>query len=499
MKSTGFSVLLMTAGLIAACGDPPPSKDGSIAANVGIGDKAKAGDKAAVDKPAAAKAKAKAVADKAGPSAPKVVSGSSLSAAQKLKAWTPLHSFLGAPVVSGSVISATEAIVVTRDNHVGITTDAGATWGFERMTTGSVAAAAGAPGGPYVVVGARGFAAISTDGTLWNELPRYTGDDLRAVAVADGLIVALGKAGGFVKVKADGSDPVKGTLPDKAKALAVRIEQGQITLAAGKTSYQSADGLTWTPIEPVASSSSGKVAGGTSQGICSVGTVARRKVVVCTVAGKAYGIGPTETLVVGKTWLALTTTGKSWALAKLPLAGIKNVAGQAGGPYHVGDGRGGVASSSDGITWTLGDDATVLDGVPEFTPRTDKCEGALPGALETCALTRIVTSPGGLPDVIAVKFVGETGLAMGNSALVAMTTDGGATWRAQSGFGLGGVFGFAVVDSKIVALGRTKVAVSTDGGQTFAPSSCRPRPPRCSRRRSRATAAWCWRGARARS
>jgi hypothetical protein len=359
-------------------------------------------------------------------------------------------------------VSATEAIVVTKDNHVGLTTDGGATWGFERMTTGSVAAAAGAPGGPYVVVGARGFLALSSDGKLWSDLPRYTGDDLRALAVGNGLVVAIGKSGGFVKVKTDGSEPVKGALPDKLKATAVKLEGANIKLWAGKRLFQSADALAWTEIEPPEPGIRA-----TSQGICGVGAVGKGKGVVCTVAGKAYGIGATETIVVGKSWIALTTTGKRWSLARLPLASIKNVAGAPGGPYHVGDGKGGVASSADGVTWTLGDDPTVLDGVPEFTPRADRCEGALPGPQETCALTRVVTTPAGLPAVTSVVWNGDVGLAMGNSALVAMTADGGATWQAKNGFALGGVFGFAVVDQKIVALGRTKVAVSTDGGASF--------------------------------
>ena len=69
-----------------------------------------------------------------------VVSGSSAAVAERFTAWNPIHAFLGGQVVSGAVLSGTEAIVVTKDNHVGLTTDGGANWGFERMTTGSVAA-----------------------------------------------------------------------------------------------------------------------------------------------------------------------------------------------------------------------------------------------------------------------------------------------------------------------------------------------------------------------
>ena len=470
--SAGWMVMIGLA--VAACGDPKPGEDGGVAAAKAAGAKA-AGDKAAGDKagPAADRppdpkpAPAKGVvATAVKASAPTTGGGTSAAAAARFKAWTPIHAFLGAPVAAGAVISATEAMVFTRDNHVGLTRDGGATWGFERMTTGTVWAVAGAPSGPYVVVGGRGFAAISTDGTLWTDLPRYTSDDLKAVAVGGDVLVAVGKNGGFVKVKTDGSAPVIGWLPDKAKATAVALDGGTIRLAAGKVSYESTDAVTWTAIEPPVIPAAVR-ANATSQGLCGLGKLGKRGAVVCTVSGKAYGIGPSETLVVGKSWLALTTNGKRWAMAPLPLVTIKNVAGQPGGPYHVGDGRGGVATSTDGVNWTRGDDPTVLDGVPEFTARTDKCEGALPGPQESCVITRVVTSPAGLPDVRAVRFAGEVGLAMGDSALVAVTADGGATWQARSGFGLGGVFGFDVEGSKLVALGKTKVAVSTDGGASF--------------------------------
>ena len=97
-----------------------------------------------------------------------------------------------------------------------------------------------------------------------------------------------------------------------------------------------------------------------------------------------------------------------------------------------------VASSPDGKVWTFGTDPTVLDGMPVFVPRAGKCEGVLPAAQETCKLTRSVASPAGLPEVRLVRFTGDVGLAMGDSALVAMTSDGGATWASHSGYGLGG-------------------------------------------------------------
>ena len=401
--------------------------------------------------------------------------GASAQAATQFTTWTPLHAFLGAPVVTGAVISAKEAIVFTRDNHVGVTLDGGHSWGFERMTTGNVRAAAGAPGGPFVVVGDGGFFAVSPDGKSWNDLPRFTNDMLWAVAVGQGSVVAVGKSGSFVKTNATGGDAVAGMLPDKFKAGAVSIGKGGIVVSAGKKSYTSSDGKTWTAAPP-ALTAPGRESP-TSQGLCSLGKVGKKKGAVCSVAGTAYGIGPSDTLVVGKAWLALTRAGgKSWALAPLPLKGIKTINGKPGGPYHVGDGKGGVASTSDGNTWTVGSDATVLDGGPAF-PKPGKCDDKLPAAGEACTLAHTVTSPDTLPEVRALQFQGDVGLAMGDAALIAMTQDGGATWNAASGYALGGVQGFDLQGDKAIAVGKTRAAVSTDAGKSFRPVELPPKTP----------------------
>ncbi|MCC7000068.1 MAG: hypothetical protein IT370_36045 [Deltaproteobacteria bacterium] len=401
-------------------------------------------------------------------------SGASADVAQRFTAWSPLHAFLGAPVASGAIVSASEAIVFTKDNQVGVTLDGGATWGFERMTTGSVRAVAGAPGGPFVVVGAGGFYALSADGKGWTDQPRYTNDELWAVAVGKGTIAAVGKNGSFVKTSATGEEVVSGLLPDKTKAGAVSIESSGVRVYAGKKILESKDGQSWAAVElpPV-------VAGpkdlATSQGLCALGKVGKRKGVVCTVAGTAYGIGSNDILVVGKAWLGLSKNGgATWAMVPLPLKGIKAVNGKAGGPYHVGDGKT-VATSSDGKSWTAGEDLTVLDGRPVWTAM-GKCE-SVPNEGESCAFTKAVTTSDTLPEVRGLRFVGEVGLAMGDSALVAMTADGGKSWKSASGYALGGVQGFDLKGDRIIAVGKTRVAVSLDAGKTFRPVELPPKTP----------------------
>lgn len=469
---TGAVIRVLLCASIAVygfgCGGKKKGKKGDVTeASVAEGDEEKPAKKGSSDKGALTKV----------PSAAELAArgkGTSAEAAKQFVSWAPVHAFLGAPVVGGAVVSSREAIVFTKDNHVGVTSDGGASWGFYRFTTGGVRAVAGTPGGPFVVVGAGGFMSVSADGKGWTDLPRYTSQELVAVAVGKS-IVAAGKGGAFVKVSATGGDAQVVDFPDKFKAAALAVEGDRIVAWAGKKGYESADGTTWTPT--VAFPAGAGKESPTSRGLCSIGKVGKKKGVVCAVNGTAYGLGASETVVVGKAYVAVTRdSGSTWGIAPLPLKGIKGVAGGAGGPVHLYDSKGAIMSSNDGRSWAAGADPSVIVGAPVF-PKPAKCEGRLPGQGEACQLTREITSPEGLPEVRAVRFVGDVGLAMGDSALVAMTADGGGTWTAQSGFGLGGLQGFDAKGDRVVIVGKTKVAVSTDGGKIFRPVDLPPKTP----------------------
>src|SRR5438477_334121 len=82
--------------------------------------------------------------------------------------------------------------------------------------------------------GGGGFFALSPDGKSWSDLPRFTNDQLWAVAVGQGSVVAVGKSGSFVKTSASGGEPVVGMLPDKMKAGSVSVDKLGIVVAAGK-------------------------------------------------------------------------------------------------------------------------------------------------------------------------------------------------------------------------------------------------------------------------
>jgi photosystem II stability/assembly factor-like uncharacterized protein len=402
-------------------------------------------------------------------------SGASAQAAQKFKDWTPVPAFLGAPVVGGEVVSAREAIVFTRDNHVGVTTDGGATWGFSRLTTGTVRAVSGAPGGPFVVVGAGGFVSLSGDGKSWSDLPRITNEDLVAVAVGEAGIAAAGKGGAFLRMDRTGQDAEVNPLPDRFRATGVAVEGPRWVAYAGKKGYDSTDGVTFTPTDRVPAAAGRESA--TSRGLCGLGRVGKKSGVVCKIDGVAYGVSDRDVVVVGRSHVAVTADGgSSWALAPLPLSSIKGVAGD-GGALHVYDARGQVASTGDGgKTWTTTADPSVIDGAPAY-PRPTPCEGRLPAPGEACKLARETTSPADLPDVRAFRFQGEVGLAMGDSGLVSMTADGGKTWTTTSGFALGALQGFDVRGDRVVAVGRAKTAVSTDGGKTFRLVDLPPKTP----------------------
>ncbi len=388
----------------------------------------------------------------------------SAEAAARFTAWTPIPAFLSAPVIGGSVVGDKGAIVFTKDNHVGVTADGGASWGFVRMTTGTVKAAAGAPGGPYVVTGAGGFVSISADGRSWTDLPRETGEDLVGVAVGDLGVAAVGAKGAFLRMDRKGQNPQLATLADGFKAQGVAVEAARYVVYAGKKAHESTDGVAWTPVD-YAPAGAGSAAP-TSRGLCSIGNVGKKKGVVCKVQGTAYGLEGDAVLVVDKAWVALTRdAGSSWALAPLPIKGIKGVAGGAGA-VHVFDAKGTIATTSDGRTWAPGEDPAVIASAPVY-PRPSKCEGRLPAAGEACTLVRETTSPADLPNVRAMRFHGEMGIAMGESALVTMTADGGRSWTSTSGFALGGLQGFDVRGDRVIVVGKSKTAVSTDAGKSF--------------------------------
>lgn len=478
--------------------------------------------------------------------------GAAADIATKFRSWGVVHQFLGAKVVSGAVVSATEAISFTKDNHVGVTTDGGNSWSFIKFMTGQVTSVAGKAGGPYVAGGKKGYMAISTDGKMWRDLPRHMAVDIIGVAVNSTTIVALGKKGNSVRYDTTGKKASYKPIPDgfSPKGLLLR-GQDFIAWKGKDAAYKSRDGLNWTAL-PTFPKPEFK-AFPTSKGLCKVGKVGKKKGVVCEVTGIAHGVTATVTAVDQKKSVAFTKDGgNNWAVAALPFKGVSTVIGAAAGPYYalgkgvavttdgrtwqpvnlnvtkklnaglidgsvivlVGDGgtiarsadngkswavlppvggslkaitkKGGkliawagskaIESADGGKTWAEVADPAVIEGLGELA-KPGVCEGRLPKAAEACKYKRQVTTPLGLPKVVSMAFNGDVGLALGDAGLVAFTADGGASWKARSGFELKrGVYHYNVKGSTILAIGgKNQIVVSLDAGKTYKEAQLPPK------------------------
>ncbi len=140
-----------------------------------------------------------------------------------------MHALVGSTVKLGTMASPSDGIALTADNLVGVTKDGGTSWGFMRHGTGVVLAIAGKAGGPFLAVGKAGFAAMSVDGKVWQDLPRYTNEELISVAVDGPGIVAIAKNGtNYVTYGLDGKTGSLGLFPDKIKAKDVVASGGRL-------------------------------------------------------------------------------------------------------------------------------------------------------------------------------------------------------------------------------------------------------------------------------
>ncbi len=521
-----LSMLVVSSSLLIACGDDAPKDETTGAAQ---GDQAPAdADDEEEDEPVVLEDE-----DEGVEAAPIT---SNREGIDRYKYWSPVPAFLRAPVSNGAALGASSAVVVTKDNHTGVTRDAGQNWVFSRHTNGYVLAVGGYEAGPWVAVGSEGYIAVTRDGSAWTSLPRTTSEDLVAVHAGPLGIFAAGKKGAVVHYDKEGEPVSSGSFPDKFKAYAFVQDGDMLVASAGKKAYGSIDGSGWAQLSDPPSAPGGKSAA-TSAGVCSLASVEKRKKgVVCSVRGDAFGLPGNAAAVVNKSSIALTRdAGATWSVGQLPGSGVLDVFGKSGGPYYAIGSRGLVMTSDDAETWSalefeesatlwsgmfegntgliVGEAGTILvttnggeswdyaevpvegkfrwvgkvggkfvvtDGsalalsssngtswsesadIPELPTRGEDCEG-LPAAGKTCAYTKTSTTPPELGGVSSFRFDGDRGLAMGDSGLVAISLDGGASWRASGGLGLGAIIDFDVKDGRVIATDGRNIAVSTEG------------------------------------
>ena len=153
--------------------------------------------------------------------------------------------------------------------------------------------------------------------------------------------------------------------------------------------------------------------------------------------------------------------GEKWDYAQPPLTKNLTWVGKPDGQFVASDGRSFI-SSSNGVDWV-----EVEEGL-ELPASGGACdEGPEDG--EQCRYAADVTTPDNMPEVRGLTFTGDVGLALGDDALVAVTTDGGASWSSSHGLDLGryGATTFDVTGDKVLATDGAKLLSTIDAGATW--------------------------------
>lgn len=152
--------------------------------------------------------------------------------------------------------------------------------------------------------------------------------------------------------------------------------------------------------------------------------------------------------------------GGKWDYAQPPLSKSFSWIGKPDGAFVASDGRSFIASAN-GTDW-VETEAVELPGKP------GNCdEGPEDG--ERCRYNADVTTPEDVPEVRGMSFTGDVGVALGDDALVAVTSDGGASWSAANGLDLGryGATGFSVHGEQVLVTDGTKLFASSDAGVSW--------------------------------
>ncbi len=364
-------------------------------------------------------------------SSPAPSQGAAADGASKFLNWGAVHSLVNTPIRVARAISPSEAVALTTDNLVGVSTDGGSTWSFVRLTNGLANAVAGAQGGPFVAVGKNGFAAMSKDGKTWTDLPRYTNEELVAVAADNARgIVSITRSGLYVSYGADGKGLNANVFPDKAKPTTIDNVGGRFVALAGKMQYVSTDGNAWTA-EPSVAVAAQKVFA-TSRGNCTLGRIDKTTGVVCEVKGQAYGTVAGTAVVPTKTaWLTTTNGGETWAVGNAPMAAANGII-QSGSNLIAYGASGAIFRSADqGKTWS--------SAMTELTK-----------AYKTHWTD------------------GSTVILAGDGGAIARSTDNGGSFTTVVGPQTGAIKQLAKLDDgRLVASLGAKGMESTDGGATW--------------------------------
>ncbi|MEC9071869.1 MAG: hypothetical protein VX938_05790, partial [Myxococcota bacterium] len=179
------------------------------------------------------------------------------------------------------------------------------------------------------------------------------------------------------------------------------------------------------------------------------------------------GIVTGDALVVGGkkgTLLRSTDQGESWTAVRSGTRGTITQLAMVHDRVVAFTGHRSVVSTDGGGSWRK---ETKGRKGKKRRKGVHSCGDDLPLAGERCAYTRRLRSPADHPDIHAVDFYGDSGLGFGDSALLAFTVDGGATWRVHHGVPTARIRTLAVQASRVLASDGRNSWVSVDGGDSF--------------------------------
>lgn len=176
------------------------------------------------------------------------------------------------------------------------------------------------------------------------------------------------------------------------------------------------------------------------------------------------GIVDGQTIVIvgaGGTVIHSTNGGQKWDYAQPPAGKNLSWVGKSSGQFVASDGRAFIASQN-GVDWVEAEPIEIAGSLGD-------CDDDGPADNERCKWGASVSTPDTLPEARGLVFDGDVGLALGDSALVAVTSDGGGSWSAAHGLGLAryGALTYAVSGTKLLASDGTRLLSSSDAGATW--------------------------------
>jgi hypothetical protein len=384
------------------------------------------------------------------------------------------------PYITAS--NGTTTVVVGTSGAIRRTTD-GSTWSAVNANTTSILLEARFLNSNYVAVGAAGAITTSADGTTWTARNSTVSSNLNSVAFGASRYVAVG-AGGTVVYS---SDLVTWTLATGTGATVFNrvIFANSLFVAVGASGalFTSPDGITWTT-RSAGSTNFNDVIFANSQFVA-LGNAGAAYTSPDGITWTSRSLGDTIVQViyanslyvaVGGTSIWTSSDAVTWTLrATIYFGGLSSVVWNGSAFYAVSNSQGGFATSSDGITWTTGQDATYSSfySVAVVNGRTIAFGSSACVILAGAARAEVLVSgtwnyavtAQNAPNPRTIAYNGTNQyIAVGSSGSILSSTDG-ANWTAQ----VAGSSSFSF--DKVQYMNGNYLAMGGSGGNSLYTSS----------------------------